>query len=314
MARSHASHRTPQLEQLEIRLQLSASIPANSIGTSQGAVTQPGAVSAASVSVLAKNLTVGKSSTLVGVFVGPESGSMLAPRIVGVEASDGHLLSLKQGRSFVEGRGDGQAVAFVKVSQPGPLTVLVGGEHHSTGAYSVDVTLPGDVNGDGTVSQADLAPFAESYLASRGSSKYNPAADFNQDGIVNQIDAKALEENMSPAGGRLPLSLVMNLAPADQAHYKTPQNSGGSTFKKDVTIIGHTLPGSIVIQDGTKGYYKWIGPAYATNASGYFTAQEKLTQGINTFNFLIIDPDGRQLIRSYPIFWLPFAAPGSKLK
>ena len=62
------------------------------------------------------------------------------------------------------------------------------------------------------------------------------------------------------------------------------------------------------------GYFKWTGPAYATDANGYFTANETLTEGINTFDFLIIDPSGRQLIRSFPIFWLPFAASGSKLK
>jgi hypothetical protein len=106
----------------------------------------------------------------------------------------------------------------------------------------------------------------------------------------------------------------MNLLPADQAHYRTPSNSGGATFRQNVTIVGRTLPGSIVIQDGTKGFYKWVGPAYATDASGEFTAPEKLTQGINTFDFLIIDPFGRQLIRSFPVFWLPFAASGSKLK
>ena len=130
---------------------------------------------------------------------------------------------------------------------------------------------------------------------------------------MNQIDAKALEQNMPPFNGH-PLNLIMNLSHADQAHYKTPQNSGAATFKQDVTIVGRTLPGSIVIQDGTAGFYKWTGPAYATDAGGYFTATEQLTQGINTFDFLVIAPSGHQLIRSFPIFWLPFAAPGSKLK
>jgi hypothetical protein len=306
-------HRCPQVDVLEVRLQLSAVVPASSIGTSEGDVSQPGAVSFASVTVAGKNLTAGKSSTLFGVFVGPGSGSELAPRIVGVKASDGRSLSIKQGRPFVAGRGDGQATAFVKVSAPGPLTVVVSGGRHSTGTYTLDVTLAGDANGDGTVNLADLAPFAASYLATPGDPNYNAAADFNQDGIVNQVDAKALEQNMPAPAGSPPLSLVMNLLPADQAHYRTPANSGGSTFKQNVTVVGRTLPGSIVIQDGTAGMYKWVGPAYATNAEGEFTVPEKLTQGINTFNFLVIDPFGRQLIRTFPIFWLPFAASGSKL-
>jgi hypothetical protein len=313
MARRRGHHRCPQVDALEVRLQLSAVIPANSIGTGEGEVSRPGAVSSASVTVAARNLTAGKSSTLFGVFVGPGSGSELAPRIVGVKESDGRSVSIKQGRPFVARRADGQAAAFVKVSEAGPLTVLVSGGRHSTGTYTLDVTLAGDAHGDGTVNQADLAFFAASYLATPGDPNFNAAADFNQDGIVNQVDAKALEQNMPPPAGKPPLSLVMNLLLADQAHYKTPANSGGSTFKQNVTVVGRTLPGSIVIQDGTTGMYKWVGPAYATNAEGYFRAPEKLTEGINTFDFLVIDPFGRQLVRTYPIFWLPFAASGSKL-
>ena len=74
------------------------------------------------------------------------------------------------------------------------------------------------------------------------------------------------------------------------------------------------MPGSIVLEDNSNGYYKWDGGAVATDASGNFTVNEKNTQGVNTYNFLIIDPYGRQLIRSFPVFWIPFAAPGSKLK
>ncbi len=200
------------------------------------------------------------------------------------------------------------------MSQPGPLTILVPGQHHSTGTYETDTTLVGDVNGDGTVNLADLQSFAAAYETVPGDPKYNLAADFNHDGIVNQVDAKALMENMTPLTPAVPLQLVMNLLPADQAQYAAPKNSGGSTFKKDITIEGHTMPGSIVLEDDSRGYYKWDGGAIATDANGNFSVTETNSQGVNTYNFLVIDPFGRQLIRSYPVFWIPFAAPGSKLK
>jgi hypothetical protein len=278
-----------------------------------GNVAAPGEITSTSVIVVPRNLTQGKSWTSFGIFVQPEPGSLVAPRIVAVIGANGQRLSVEQGRPFVAGRGGDQASAFVKVSQPGPLTILVTGQHHSTGAYLTDTTLIGDVNGDGTVNHADLAPFAAAYSTSAGDPGYNLAADFNHDGIVNLIDAKALEQNMPPATPPVPLQLVMNLLPADQVHYAAPQNSGGSTLKKDITIEGHTMPGSIVLEDGSNGYFKWTGGAVATDASGNFSINETNKQGINTYNFLIIDPYGQQLIRSYPVFWIPYAAPGSKL-
>ena len=314
MSRSRLRGSRPCFDRLEGRLQLSGALPANSIGTALGNVAAPGEVTATSVTVAPKNLTQGKSSTLFGIFVQPEPGSSLAPKIVAVEGSNGQRLSLKQGRPFVAGRDNGQAAAFVKVSQPGPLTILVTGQHRSTGTYETDTTLVGDVNGDGTVNLADLQPFAEAYETSPGNPKYNPAADFNHDGIVNQVDAKALMENMPALTPNVPLQLVMNLLPADQVHFAASKNSGGSTMDKDVTIEGHTMPGSIVLEDNSNGYYKWDGGAIATDANGNFSVTETNTEGVNTYNFLVIDPYGRQLIRSFPVFWIPFAAPGSKLK
>jgi hypothetical protein len=313
MSRSRLRGSRPCFDRLEGRLQLSGALPANSIGTALGNVAAPGEVTATSVTVAPKNLTQGKSSTLFGIFVQPEPGSSLAPKIVAVEGSNGQRLSLKQGRPYVAGRDSGQAAAFVKVSQPGPLTILVTGQHRSTGTYETDTTLVGDVNGDGTVNLADLQPFAEAYETSPGNPKYNPAADFNHDGIVNQVDAKALMENMPALTPNVPLQLVMNLLPADQVHFAASKNSGGSTMDKVVTIEGHTMPGSIVLEDNSNGYYKWDGGAIATNANGNFSVTETNTEGVNTYNFLVIDPYGRQLIRSFPVFWIPFAAPGSKL-
>ena len=167
MLRTRPRGSQPGLEPLEPRLALSAGIPANSIGTALGRVTAPGEITTTSVTVAPKNLSAGKSSTLFGIFVQPEPGSAVAPRIVGVEGSNGKPLALKQGRPYVKGRDSGQASAFVKVSQPGPLTILVTGQHRSTGAYETDATLVGDVNGDGTVNLSDLQAFASPTLAYR---------------------------------------------------------------------------------------------------------------------------------------------------
>jgi len=314
MSRSPGRVTTPHLDYLETRLNMSVSLPANTIGSAIGSVTQPGSISAASVTVSPRNLTAGKHATLFGIFLAPASGSELAPRIVGVVESGGRKLNLKQGRPYVAGRDDGQAAAFVKVDRAGPLTILVTGQHHTTGAFQASATLAGDVNGDGTVNLADLTAFAPAYETEPGNPNYIAAADFNQNGIVNLYDAKALMQNMPPLTKDVPLQAVVNLLPADQAQYAASKNSGGSTFLKDVTIVGHTTPGSLVITDSKAGDYTFTGDAAATSADGFFEVKAKNTQGINNNDFLILDPFGHQLLRDFPVFWISFARPGSRLK
>jgi hypothetical protein len=314
MSRVPSRRGQPHLEILEKRVALSSALPANTIGTTVGSVNQAGEISHASVAVAGRNLTPDKPSTLFGVFVQPQAGSRLAPRIIAVEGNDGQRLPINFGRPFIAGRDSGQAAAFVKVNEPGALTVLVAGRHKSTGSYMFEVTLAGDVDGDGVVNLADLRAFAPTYMASRGEPNYNSAADFNQNGIINLYDAKALMENMTPLTANIPPEADVHLVPADQAHYSASTNSGGSTFKRDVTIVGLTTPGSIVITDSTAQNYRFTGPAVATNADGFFAVAAKNSEGINNNDFLILDPFGHQLIRDFPIFWIRFAAPGSKLR
>ncbi len=54
---------------------------------------------------------------------------------------------------------------------------------------SVIVTIPGDINGDGTVNILDAIQVSNSFLATPGSSNWNPNADINSDNIVNILDA-----------------------------------------------------------------------------------------------------------------------------
>ena len=61
------------------------------------------------------------------------------------------------------------------------------------------------MNGDGKVDLADLQAFAPTYMSRAGSPNYNPAADFNHNGIINLYDAKALLRNLAPISPRIPL-------------------------------------------------------------------------------------------------------------
>jgi hypothetical protein len=205
-------------------------------------------------------------------------------------------------------------VAFTTSSQPGLLTTAVTGANQTTGSYTAQTTLVGDINGDGKVNLADVQAFAPTYMSQRGDPNYNPAADFNHNGVINLYDAKALMHNVELSSPRLPQDVVLHLAPQDQIHYSGPTVSGAATFHKVVTIVGRTTPGCLVIEDnhtarlpgGTQAY-KFTGPAHAADAQGLFSIVTTNEEGLNNNDFLILDPFGHQLIRDFPIFWIPYA-------
>src|SRR5262245_16448096 len=195
MAGLRSFRERPLVECLEPRVVLSGSSPANVIGTATGDVARPHQVSRTSAVVQPRNITPARHSTLFGLFVGPDAGSPLAPRIVGARGDSGQALAVRHGRAFRTGVHD-QTVAFTKSAEPGPLSTGVTGRDGTTGGYVAETTLVGDVNGDGKVDLADLQAFAPTYMSTIGSPNYNPAADFNHNGIINLYDAKAILRNL----------------------------------------------------------------------------------------------------------------------
>src|SRR5262249_35638090 len=143
----------------------------------------------------------------------------------------------------------GETVGFARSRQAGELTTRVTGRAGTTGSFDAQTTLVGDVNGDGRVNLADLQAFAPAFMSRRGGAKYNAAADFNQNGIIDRGDAIALLRNMEPLTAKQPLDATLHLAPQDQYHGSGPTISGGSTMHRKVTIVGRTTPGSLVIED-----------------------------------------------------------------
>lgn len=314
--------RSLRLESLEERLVMSLppgadtyglTPPANTISLSLGDATRPGAASATTATVVSRNITVGKASTEFGVFVQPYGDSGIVPKVVGVE-ENGRRIPFQIGRPYnakLAPATTADATAFFEASKPGTVTILVSGVGLSTGQYTVETTLIGDVNGDGTVTIADLEPFAKSYAEKLNQSDYNAAADYNQDGIVNEYDALMMEGNMTALRKPGGPWTVIHLAPQDSYATGGPTDSGGVTIKEDVVIDGYTTPGSIVLQDSSAGDYTFGAKALPTTTGGFYTTTETNSQGVNTYNFKVLDPYGHQYIRSFPVYWTTYAEPNS---
>ena len=194
------------------------------------------------------------------------------------------------------------------------MTTAVTGRRGTAGPFQLREYLPGDVTGTGQVTLADLKAFSSHYLTTTNDALYSPLADANQNGQVGIVDARFLERNLKPLGPKVPMFINFTLAPGDAVVGHHSSISGGATRKEEVTILGRTVPGSIVFADSGLGDYTFVGPALPTDAHGNFSITVKNREGVNQYDFLAIDPYGQQIIRDFPIFWVAFAAKGSTLK
>lgn len=290
----------PRIEDLEGRLLLST------LSRVAGVVDRPGEISTTTTTIAPKNLSADRPSTILGVAARPAAGSTLKPAIVAARGPGNTALALRSANS-AQAHPVVPARAYVKVKQAGATTLGVTGEAATTGGYLASTQLLGDIDGDGVVNEDDVAPFLAAYPSKAGGAggRYNAAADLNHNGQVGQDDLRILLRNLPPLARRIPLKLDLHLAPGQEATYKhRPTTLGADTFREDITIVGRTSPGAFVLMDSGLGDYSFRGPAARANARGIVRFPATNRDGINTFNFLVIDSYGQQVVRSFPVYWI----------
>jgi hypothetical protein len=300
---SPRNRKQPALDVLEGRLVPSGNVPANTLAIVQGTVPAPGAVAEVSVPITARNIN-GRIPIVIGTATAPSAGSGVIPRVVAALGPDGKQVPVQPGAPSNPVTHN-EALAFVQDGTPGPLTLKVKGAGGTTGSFQLRAYLPGDINGDGQVTLADLQLFPKRYRTQVGDALYNPAADANLNGQIGQEDAKALLRNLRPLTPRIPLKVNLSLLPSEDIRGDVPSNSGGHTYFQKVTILGKTTPGSIVFTDTSAADYSFNGPAAATNAKGEFSFVVTNKDGVNNNDFLVIDPYGQQHVQDYPIYYFP---------
>jgi hypothetical protein len=140
------------------------------------------------------------------------TGSNVTPGLTGVPAAT-NLTGLPAGSSAsfssgTIGGGSGSSTLTIATSPatpPGSYTLVINGvsaddvRSHVAMVPLVVSGTPGDVNGDGVVSCADVTVVRAAYGSTVGQARYNPSADFNGDGFVNIQDLQ-FEIQQLPAG------------------------------------------------------------------------------------------------------------------
>jgi hypothetical protein len=104
----------------------------------------------------------------------------------------------------------------------------------------------GDLNEDNAIDQKDKDILMKAYGARESSSKWNPQADFNLDGIINTADLTYITRNMNKNGASGPW--YSKLAPSATSS-ATPSASPSSGGPRDVP-------------SGQPGYWLWVPSTY----------------------------------------------------
>jgi hypothetical protein len=294
--------REPMVEPLDRRLVLSpGTIPA-ALGSVVAGVPTPGSVAYARAEIQARNLANHRHATILGVTARPTSSSGLRPALLRSLTTSGRHLPFHVGAPY-NARLHPFAMAYTKTANPGAIATALTGSRNTTGSAVVTTQLLGDVNGDAQVNLTDLQDFAAAYPSKKGDPNYNPAADFNHNGQVGQDDGRMVLRNMTTLAPKQPLKLEVHaLVPQQALSGHQPVSAKGGVVKtEDITIVGHTVPGALVITDSGLGNYSFTGPAYVTDAHGNFSYHFHIDEPFANTDYLILDAYGQQLIKDLPI-------------
>ncbi len=195
--------------------QLTAIAPSNSDGTSfeydvDGVVTssQPigphlGGTRDALIGSLAKTLGQEPDTYAFTITAGELRSSPTGGLTIGVdvEGAIGEIIGLTAGTSVIRGS---RTIQTYTITEPGTYRLQVRGAAAS--AYTAELYLVGDLNGDFRVDATDSTAFAAAFGSVSGDANYILAADADRDGDVDAIDRTALNAMFGFVANRAPES------------------------------------------------------------------------------------------------------------
>ena len=191
--------------------------------------SRPGATGSTTVTIAPQNITPGKASTEFAVFVQPDSGSGVLPRIVGVE-QDGKMLPVQFGRPYSlaqcrEAHRPGRGLLRDRPVRAGH------GPRGRTEALHRFLHCRDDLarrrQRRRSSQRGRPGAVRQGVRFEAGLDRTTmPAADFNQNGIINLYDAKAIERNMPPLTPNSPLERRHQPGAVGPGALRSPQELG----------------------------------------------------------------------------------------
>ena len=242
-----------------------------------------------------------KHQITLGIDVAPQTGSTVVPKIIAVEDLQTHkMVPIKRGTfsKAVQLATPGQGSQTTAIQMTIRLSatqaksahnyaVIVQGKGGTTGQTLVGFYLPGDVDGDGTVSSTDVASVKTDQNINANNANYVFAADANRDGVINSKDLRTTQSNLGAA---------VSITPVVSANLNAATDSGIQdriTNIQDVIFQGKATPDAAIAFSDTDN----TAPVTKTTAdvNGNYALQVPLGPGSNTFSVTATDGFGQTI-------------------
>ena len=282
-------------EVLEARTLLSA-MASNVFAEHTGAVTSGSGTDSWQINMRSQDWTGGQTP-LVGFHVMAAGGSTFNPAAVTIVDSTTHV-SVSPTYSARDTRaGVYDSVVLAPLSLSHQYTIKVSGETNTTGAYVLDLFLPGDANGDHKVTAADGTLISGKIGALVGSANYTVEADANLDGVISASDLATSTVNVGVSTSIAALSLSSQFVGA-----MVQLADGTSATNIPVRYLsGKAEPGAVIsLETGSDGNFD-EGTTTA-NSAGNYSLAVTLTAGNSVIQLRATDPFGQQGATSLTTF------------
>ncbi|HND51734.1 MAG TPA: putative Ig domain-containing protein, partial [Pirellulaceae bacterium] len=147
----------------------------------------------------------------------------------------------------------GSSVAFFEIDAAGLYQLDVPAQ---TGAYTLRLTIAGDLNRDGAVDGADAQAFMEAYGSSSGDATFTREADWDESGAVDDADRLLLLANFGFVTGGFASSAATQSGLALEPDSDTGERGDLRTIAARATLVGVAAPGASLRLNSTQSVAK----------------------------------------------------------
>lgn len=295
------SRRKPGLavDALEDRRVLSAGM-GSTFAIVPGSVTEANKASTVDVKLDAEHFTAGRRGRMtLGIDVASDPNAPVKPVIVSVKGPNGRNVPIQHSiysRAVLKSHDLGSPVSSAvtltvpvpKAGQaPATYQVQVKGATADTGPYLLGFYLPGDVSGDGVVTNDDIKTIASKFGAVSGDDGYSFDADVNRDGKIDARDLRLASQNVGVKTTISPVTSV-NIDPASDTGIQDR-----ITDQRVVKFTGTASPDAAISFKEIDG--NSTGASTTVGHDGNYSIDVPIGNGSNTFSVTTVDAFGQSI-------------------